>query len=269
MDQYPRLRITAAQLVLFAHVMISTTAVKPHKYSLTSNVQSEGGVNGKWTENYSCKDCVTSSMSEAQKNAKKKLRNCRHKNQTLSLVAHKECSNDCMIWNCLSLNCDQFKFDPKKPITCSDCSKEPTITHDCGCKKWTCEKRRCVGEEYNVIEKCPDECSVPVTTEECGCTTYSCEYDKPPPSQCNTGPGCNEYEICEPKLCPKIEEITCNDCQEIDLVEEECGCHKYTCKPVECIKDEPCQSALSHTHFLTHTHTHRSIYGRIPRSVQL
>jgi len=196
MDQYPRLRVTAAQLVLFAHVMISTTAVEHHKYSHASNVQSEGGVIGKWTENNSCKDCVTSSMSEAQKNAKKRLRNCRHKNQTLSLVAHKECSDDCMIWNCLYLNCDQFKFDPKKPIICSDCSKEPTIRHDCGCKKWTCEKRRCVGEEYNVIEKCPDECSVPVTTEECGCTTYSCEYDKPPPSQCNKGPGCNEYEKC-------------------------------------------------------------------------
>jgi len=155
MGPYPRLGVTAAQLVLVAHVMISTTAVKHHKYSLETNVQSDPGrVNGKWGANDNCEDCVTSSMSEAQINAKKI--SCGKKNLTPSLVGHDECTNvpGCMIWDCLHLNCDQFKFDPKNPIICEDCATEPTITYDCGCKKWTCEKRRCVGEEYEK-KKCP------------------------------------------------------------------------------------------------------------------
>ena len=89
----------------------------------------EDGVNGKWTAN-GCNDCVTSSMSEAQKNEKKmKSGNCRHKNQTKVLVAHKECPDPgCMVWECLYLNCDLFKFDPNKPnVQCTNCSMEPTI----------------------------------------------------------------------------------------------------------------------------------------------
>lgn len=268
MDQYPRLRVTAAQLVLFAHVMISTTAVKHqvkhHKYSLASNVQSDG-VNGEWTANV-CDDCVTSSMSEYQRNEKKeKSGNCLHKNQTKVLVAHKECPDpDCMVWECLYLNCDLFKFDPNKPnVECTDCSMEPTITHDCGCRKWKCEKRRCVGEEYDVIETCPDECSVPVTKEKCGCTTYSCEYDKPPPSKCNMNAmdGCNEcekcvslpyrgpactktgfkVEVCEkncksPKMCDSECEVAG------PAAEDQCGCPIQNCIPIDttCSSDGDC-----------------------------
>jgi len=263
MDDYPRLRKTATWLVL-AHVMISATAVKHHKYSLASNVQSESpvrdplpklpelplGTSGiKGMINDDCQDCVyLETTSAEEKEEKKKKRNCADKTMTKGLVnREKECGKGCKIWDCLYLNCDQFQFDLKKPIECKDCSMEPKVAHDCGCKKWICEKRSCDSDEYKVIEKCDSECESPRPMDDgCGCTKYSCEIDPAPrDSPCDN---CKECEKCKSfpyrgKNCAytgEKEEVCVPNCKAPKTCDSKCEVAKVVktddcgCATIEC-----------------------------------